>query len=778
MMKMDLQKLRYYTIDRRHFKVLLNAVLLLLLASVPGFAQQIVTWDAKTLPQGYGPSPWAPTSANANLTVGGITRGAGVTMPSVGSIYGWGGANWVGAADQDITFTVTAKTGYEVSLSSFFFEKYKRVSTGPNDLKLQYAIGAGAFVDIVNLPMPNASSSGTALSPVSLAGIADLQHVPAGTVITFRLHPTGATTATGSFYLYNGVLDISGSVDAAGGPSNAITTTPATYGPFCVSPNPSNFNVAFTSTGTFTGNYKVQLSSATGVFPNNTTDDIIGTGTTSPIAAAIPSGKAAGTGYRVRVINDNPVTYGADNGTDIVIKPSIGIGVSIASNVGNSICSGTSVTFSATPNNGGTAPAYEWTKGSTVVGTNSPTYTDNGMLNGDVIKVKMTSNIECPSTNPVTSNSITMAVNAATTPSVNIAANPGSNICDGTPVTFTATPTDGGSAPIYTWKKGTATVGANSATYTDNSPANGDVVTVSMVSNKQCASTAPVTSSPVTMNVSPNLTPAVAVAINPGDTICAGTPVTFTATPTNGGATPAYEWKKGSTVVGANNAVYTDNGLLDGDIITVVLTSSETCLAVDKDTSVPVMMSVKPIVVPGVNITAVPGTVIATGTSVTFTATITNSGTAPTYQWQKNGVDIPGANNDTYTTNTLTNNDSISCVVLHGNPCTANDTARSNGLIIKVTTGIGSLTTSSDNISLYPNPNHGIFTIEGSIAAKDQQAGIEIVNAIGQVVYRSTTPVNNGRLEGTINLPVIPGLYMLSVHTSDNIDIKRFLIAR
>ncbi|MDF2437905.1 MAG: hypothetical protein K0Q95_2281, partial [Bacteroidota bacterium] len=49
------------------------------------------------------------------------------------------------------------------------------------------------------------------------------------------------------------------------------------------------------------------------------------------------------------------------------------------------------------------------------------------------------------------------------------------------------------------------------------------------------------------------------------------------------------------------------------------------------------------------------------GSSVTFTATPTNGGTAPTYQWQVNGVN--SGTGATFTTNTLTNGQIVTCIM-------------------------------------------------------------------------------------------------------------------
>ncbi|MFH0865263.1 MAG: M14 family zinc carboxypeptidase, partial [Bacteroidota bacterium] len=119
--------------------------------------------------------------------------------------------------------------------------------------------------------------------------------------------------------------------------------------------------------------------------------------------------------------------------------------VSIAANPAGAICTGTNVTFTATATNGGTSPAYQWKKnGTNISGTTNSTYTSSTLANGDIITCVMTSSLSCATGSPSTSNSITMTVNAGGAASVSIAASPTGSICAGTSVTFTATPTNGG----------------------------------------------------------------------------------------------------------------------------------------------------------------------------------------------------------------------------------------------------------------------------------------------------------------------------------------------
>lgn len=375
--------------------------------------------------------------------------------------------------------------------------------------------------------------------------------------------------------------------------------------------------------------------------------------------------------------------------------------VSIAANPGNTICSGTSVTFTATPTNGGTTPSYQWKLNGVNTGTNSSTYTNGALANGDVVSCVMTSNASCASPATATSNSITMVVSTSVTPSVTIAANPGSNICAGTSVTFTATPTNGGSTPSYQWKLNGGNVGTNSTTYTNAALANGDVVTCVMTSNASCASPITATSNGITMTVNTTVVPAVSISANPGSTICSGTSVTFTATPTNGGTTPSYQWKLNGVNVGTNSTTYTNAALANGNVVTCVLTSNATCASPATATSTGITMTVNPTVTPSVSILANPGNSICSGTSVTFTATPTNGGATPSYQWKLNGGNV-GTNSTTYTNATLANGDIVTCVLTSNATCASPATATSMGITMAVSTPV------TPSVSISANPGNTI----------------------------------------------------------------------
>ena len=54
---------------------------------------------------------------------------------------------------------------------------------------------------------------------------------------------------------------------------------------------------------------------------------------------------------------------------------------------------------------------------------------------------------------------------------------------------------------------------------------------------------------------------------------------------------------------------------------------------------------------------------ICNGDSVLFGATPINGGDTPSFQWQLNGQNIPGATNQSYMAYSLNNGDQVSCIM-------------------------------------------------------------------------------------------------------------------
>jgi hypothetical protein len=371
------------------------------------------------------------------------------------------------------------------------------------------------------------------------------------------------------------------------------------------------------------------------------------------------------------------------NAITMTITTGLTAAVTITAVPGNTICAGTQVTYTAHPVNGGTMPAYQWYINDIAAGGNAATYTSSTFSNSDKIACSMATNASCATPATVTSVADTLHVNPVLAPSITVAANTSDTICAGTRVTFTASVTHEGPAPVYQWKKNNNLVGTNSSTYSDSLLQHNDQITCTLLSNALCANPATTSSAAKIMSVRSTAAPAITVYSNTGTTICSGAPVTFTATIANGGDLPSYQWMKNNAATGTNSYQYTDNNLSDGDVITCQLTSSNTCAMPLTAISNASTMTVNAYQLPAISISSNRGNVICQGTEVTFMAHITNGGTSPTYQWKKNNIPV-GNNSFTYSSSNLQDNDTISCTLSSNFACATQPSVHSNELTMTI----------------------------------------------------------------------------------------------
>lgn len=368
------------------------------------------------------------------------------------------------------------------------------------------------------------------------------------------------------------------------------------------------------------------------------------------------------------------------NTITMTVNPVVTPGATINATPAGSVCVGTTVTFSLTTVGGGSTPAYQWYVNSVPVGTGGTSYS-YVPASGDAVYCNLTSSAACATPSSVGSNTITMTVSSSVTPSISVVASPGSTVCTGTSVTFTASPSGGGSTPTYQWYKNSIPVGSGGTTYIDASLVTGDVITCELTSSLACVTSSTATSTPITMTVNSMVTPAIAVSVTPGASICSGTSVTFSATPFGGGSTPSYQWYIGSTPVGTGS-VYVSSAFASGDAVKCVLTSSAACASPTTATSVITVMTVTPSVTPGVTINAMPGANVCAGTTVNFTSAIVNGGSTPVYTWKKNGVTV--GSGTTYSSSTLATGDFITCALASSATCATAASVNSNTVTMTV----------------------------------------------------------------------------------------------
>ena len=121
------------------------------------------------------------------------------------------------------------------------------------------------------------------------------------------------------------------------------------------------------------------------------------------------------------------------------------VSVSVAPSA-NLVCAGTSVTFTATPTNGGTTPSYQWKVDGVNSGTDNPVYTYKPN-NGEIVTCVLTSNAPDVTGNPATSNAITMVVNPLPGASVTGC----TVVCSGSTVTLSGNPSGGTPSYTHAW---------------------------------------------------------------------------------------------------------------------------------------------------------------------------------------------------------------------------------------------------------------------------------------------------------------------------------------
>lgn len=215
--------------------------------------------------------------------------------------------------------------------------------------------------------------------------------------------------------------------------------------------------------------------------------------------------------------------------------PSVVINASPAS----AVCSGETISFTATATGIVNPPTYQWLRNGTGVGTNLQTYSAADFVNGDVISCRLTSNDACALPPVVTSNAITISVNASLVPSATITSS-ALNICKGTPVSFTTVTVNGGTTPTFEWQKNGLNTGTNNAVYTDNAINDNDVIKCIVHSSEACVSNAAAESNSIVMKVNNS----VATPVNLGNdrSFCPGGNIELAVT----GNYSSYTWQDNS----------------------------------------------------------------------------------------------------------------------------------------------------------------------------------------------------------------------------------------
>jgi uncharacterized protein YjdB len=233
-------------------------------------------------------------------------------------------------------------------------------------------------------------------------------------------------------------------------------------------------------------------------------------------------------------------------------------------------------------------------------------------------------------------------------------------------------------------------------------------------------------------------------AISGAATVCKSAAITLTD------ATLGGTWSSVNTkaTVGSSSGIVT--GVTAG-VDTIVYTVSNACGSVSSSKVV--------------TITQAPSAGIISGTSdVCPGATISLSaiGGSPTGTWSSSNGAVATVSSTGLVTGVATGTATISYTV--SNSCGSRSASHTVTVMSPAdcNTGINTTAKVNDELTVYPNPNKGIFTIELT-AENDEEVNVVITNIIGKKVKEFAMTTNKAT---NVHLTVTPGIYLLTANTA------------
>jgi hypothetical protein len=304
--------------------------------------------------------------------------------------------------------------------------------------------------------------------------------------------------------------------------------------------------------------------------------------------------------------------------------------------------------------------------------------------------------------------------------------------------------------------------------FTWNNPPSGNYVLTAKAWNNQNAN---VTSQAVNVQISSSSQCTAVITAGGPTTFCQGGNVTLYA---NQGPGYTYQWKKdGVNINGATGPSY--NVSTQGDY--QVKLTFEGCTAWSAPTRVNVNTSVK------ATITAGGPTTFCYGNSVTLYANVCSG---YTYQWKRNGVDLPGETGNTYL---AVSSGSYQVKIAQGSSVawsalaviTVSNCTKSSKTIEVDSSEVDKSLLGQFQVKIYPNPTTGLFTFDFCLEdAPEETLEIHVFSATGQLVHKQPPVRVKGCYKETINLDgnLTAGVYILHLKLGNTVESAKLVLAR
>jgi gliding motility-associated-like protein len=292
------------------------------------------------------------------------------------------------------------------------------------------------------------------------------------------------------------------------------------------------------------------------------------------------------------------------------------------------ICAGTTVNFTAINVSQTSTAAFTWLVNGNTVGTNNTIFTTNSLSDGDKVECIMRVSQNCnPGGTKDYSNPIIISIIPVLNPTINIFAST-TEICKGSPISFTALAKDTGSNAVYLWQLNGNAVGNNSDSFSSTDLSNGDMITCMLsIGQQKCSNISSVTSNNISVKVKDNITPVINIS-TPNNNICSGESATFSASASGFILLPSYQWYLNDNKLSSNHSLLNASSLKDGDKIYCIL-GGDNSICQSEDTSNIILMTVQP--VPFINFNP-PDTTIAIGQHIQLHPSVI--GNIASFQWQ------------------------------------------------------------------------------------------------------------------------------------------------